>query len=1262
MAGAGVNLATAFVPVVPSMRGIQASLTKQVLAPAASAGRSSGRSWGQKFGTAVKIGAGVAAGGAAAVVGTALVKGFQRLTAIETATAKLKGLGNSSKDVKVIMAGALKSVKGTAFGMDSAATAAAGAVAAGIKPGKQLNRVLGSMANSAAAAGVPMEEMGSIYNKVASLGKAQNDSLQQVADKGIPIYQALGDQLGVTGDEVFKMASEGKISFAMFEKAMKTASGTVAGELGKTTQGTLANLNAAMGRLGAGLLAGTFPKIQPLLASVIGVVDKLTVAAGPAAEAVGSKLAPAMGAVTKWLDGLNFTSWSNFTASLGGGGVSASLSSLWNSTKNLAPAFSALGASLAAAGPQFSSLASSGINILATGLQWLANHMDTIVKWLPAIVGGFMLWRAATSAVTTATALNAYALAYSNTLRIASELLAFRTAAANRAASLATVGNTAATNTNNAAQNVGLFTRIRTTAALVAQRVAIVATSIATRAAAVGQWLLNAAMSANPIGLIIIGITALVAGLVWFFTQTKLGQAIITTVWAGIKLAIGSVVTWFTTVMVPWFTAAWNNILGAVKFVWNWVKTNWPLILGFITGPIGMAVVLIVTHWNSIKAFLFAGWNWIKAYVFTPIKNFVMITIPKAFNFLVSMVRLYINVWKLILSTAWKFVKAYVFNPIRNFVMITIPNAFRMFVNYIRSSIEGWKRILSFAWTFVRVMVFNPIRRFVTVTIPNAFRTFVNYVRDRMGNFKTNIHSAWAWVKNHTFNPLKNFITSTIPNAFKTGVSAIGKFWDKLKSVASKPVKFVVDTVYNKGLRKMWNPIAGFIGKDNWKLKEVDVSKFRSGGKVWGPGTETSDSIPARLSKNEHVLSAKDVKNLGGHGNVYALRNAASRGWTPGLATGGTLSDAARWLQSKGARITEFGAWGQRVGKHSDGSKHYTGNAFDSNYGPGGQNATETNFFNRVVPEMKKLFPKLGYIWRSPTLGHFDHLHVDTGGGGSVGTGGGGGGGGWIPGLDKMVDWVKDKLGGIGSGRVAEGMTGMTTKLIDGMADKVRSVFDVFGGGGGGGSTAGASQDVVAAVRDVAKGYGWDTGQQWKSLRWIVDKESGWDPNAANPTSSARGLFQKMTSVHGPVEGTPAGQARWGLKYIKGRYQDPIGAQAFHRGHGYYANGGPVLPASLSMMSGLMPKPTLFDGGGRLTDQMVAIHGKSKPDAVLTDSQWNDMHTIARSSSAGNGRGDVTVQLIVQGNIDSRDTADYAIDKLGREVNRIFRGGRYVGK
>jgi TP901 family phage tail tape measure protein len=58
------------------------------------------------------------------------------------------------------------------------------------------------------------------------------------------------------------------------------------------------------------------------------------------------------------------------------------------------------------------------------------------------------------------------------------------------------------------------------------------------------------------------------------------------------------------------------------------------------------------------------------------------------------------------------------------------------------------------------------------------------------------------------------------------------------------------------------------------------------GGPVFGPGTETSDSIAARLSHNEHVWSAAEVKGAGGHAAVASMRAAARTGSLPGSLAG----------------------------------------------------------------------------------------------------------------------------------------------------------------------------------------------------------------------------------------------------------------------------------------------------------------------------------------------------------------------------------------
>ncbi|WFR71597.1 hypothetical protein P9209_22555 [Prescottella defluvii] len=108
----------------------------QVQAQADKAGEGIGAKMSAGLGRTLKAGALGVGAVAGATVATALAKGFGRLTAIDDAQGKLRGLGHDAGTVETIMGNALSSVKGTAFGLGDAAGIAAGAVAAGIKPGR----------------------------------------------------------------------------------------------------------------------------------------------------------------------------------------------------------------------------------------------------------------------------------------------------------------------------------------------------------------------------------------------------------------------------------------------------------------------------------------------------------------------------------------------------------------------------------------------------------------------------------------------------------------------------------------------------------------------------------------------------------------------------------------------------------------------------------------------------------------------------------------------------------------------------------------------------------------------------------------------------------------------------------------------------------------------------------------------------------------------------------------------------------------------
>lgn len=208
-----------------------------------------------------------------ALAGITLVKGFDRLVGIDTARSKLQALGHDAESVEKIMDSALTSVQGTAFGLDEAATVAANAVAAGIKPGQDLTKYLTMTADAAAIAGISMQEMGSIINKVQTGQTVYTEDLEQLADRGLPVYQWIAEEAGVAASEVKKLASEGQISSQMLYDAINKNIGGAAQIMGETSfTAAVDNIGASLARIGANFLdaggqgGGFFSQLKPLMA------------------------------------------------------------------------------------------------------------------------------------------------------------------------------------------------------------------------------------------------------------------------------------------------------------------------------------------------------------------------------------------------------------------------------------------------------------------------------------------------------------------------------------------------------------------------------------------------------------------------------------------------------------------------------------------------------------------------------------------------------------------------------------------------------------------------------------------------------------------------------------------------------------------------------------------------------------------------------------------------------------------------------------
>lgn len=122
-------------------------------------------------------------------------------------------------------------------------------------------------------------------------------------------------------------------------------------------------------------------------------------------------------------------------------------------------------------------------------------------------------------------------------------------------------------------------------AALLAGFLAFKVVSSIIKGITAAQTLLNVVMAMNPIGLVVIAIAALAAGLIYAWNNSETFRNVV--------------------------TGAFNSVKSAVVGVWNWIHDNWPLLLAILTGPIGVAVLAIVSNWDTIKSAVTGVKDWI---------------------------------------------------------------------------------------------------------------------------------------------------------------------------------------------------------------------------------------------------------------------------------------------------------------------------------------------------------------------------------------------------------------------------------------------------------------------------------------------------------------------------------------------------------------------------------------------------------------------------------------------------------------------------
>lgn len=405
------------------------------------------------------------------------------------------------------------------------------------------------------------------------------------------------------------------------------------------------------------------------------------------------------------------------------GGISDAATKAWGGAKKA-------GAGIAAAAKTAGSATARGATAAWTGITVAAGKAGTAAK-----AAGLAIAGAARTAATAAVSLGAVALQYAR--------IAVQSAAAAAKQLLFA-----------AAQN---------------------AIKIATAAWTAAQWLLNAAMSANPIGIVIAVIVALVAAVVLAWKNSETFRNVVTKAWEAIKLGV---------------KIAWENVIKpALQALWNFItNTLAPKVLWFHN-------TIVKPAFDKIGGVI--KWTWE-------------------------------NLIKPALNAVWKFITE------------TLgPKILWLHVNVVKPAFDKIGEVIKFTWE----RVIKPALDFLHKTI-----------------------------------------FETIPDGFRKGVGMIETAWNKVKEVARKPVEFIVNTVYNNGIAKVWNAVA-----DTLKLPKLPTVAFAKGG-IYPGYTPGRDIGLAAVSGGEAIMRPEFTRAVGQdfiHG-----ANAAARG--------GGVGGVARFLAGVG--------------------------------------------------------------------------------------------------------------------------------------------------------------------------------------------------------------------------------------------------------------------------------------------------------------------------------------------------------------------------
>src|SRR5690625_3143789 len=676
------ELGKAFVQIMPSAKGISGSIQKTLNPEATKAGKSAGSrivssisdfmgKSGKKLTKAITL---PALGAATAVSGLVGALGFKRLVGMDNAQAKLKGLGVEGKQLEIVMENARNAVQGTTHTMADAANVAAGALAAGVKEGADLERYIKLVGDAATGANAPMGEMAQIFNRIQGTGKLMGTELEMIEYRLPGFSQALAKHLGVAPEEMRKMVSEGKVSVDDFLAVMEGYAGGMSAAYAETWSGLKDNVLANIGIIGEALLEGLFEDGKKGMAEFL---DYLRNSEGLKewARDTGETLRNVFSTIVETIK--NAINW---------------CTNLDGDTKKLILTLAGISVAI---GPALLAL-SKVISIAMTLVQGFG-----LVKAAAGIVGG---------------AIGSISIPVLAVIGVIAGLIALFTTLYKENEGF-----------RDLVHNV--WNTIKETISTVIQAVSDFVMDIWGQL--VTWWQENSQMilqAAQNVWNIISTVISTVMNVIWGIMQAlwPVIQALVIGTWEAIKGAIQGainvitgIIQFFSALFTGNWSALWDSIKqivsGAVQLVWNFIQ------LWFV-GKILKAGKALFTGLRSIVSNL---WNAVKS-LFTSGVNTARNVVSAGFNFIKNIISTVMNAVRSVVTSVW--------NGIRNTIS-TVVNAIRNTIRNIFNSLRG---IVSNAFNGVKNAVRNGIRGALNIiknmfsSFKNAGKNIVTSIADRI--------------------------------------------------------------------------------------------------------------------------------------------------------------------------------------------------------------------------------------------------------------------------------------------------------------------------------------------------------------------------------------------------------------------------------------------------------------------------------------------------------------------------------------------------